>query len=161
MPNLKVKKGNDTLTFGLTDNLRDVGEERLPIVISGKTYYARLGGDKTALVVQRTSNGNKSYVQTNPITFTTWQWEKYPTDIRGTEKMFVYLPKGRYRATVEGRNDKNNEITIATSTDIEVNVSMGVNTEAAPRATFNINGWRDWVYTTRHLLKIKIERIGE
>lgn len=161
MPNLKVKKGNDILTFGLTDNLRDVGGERLPIVISGKTYYARLGGDKTALVVQRTSNGNKSYVQTNPITFTTWQWEKYPTDIRGTEKMFVYLPKGRYRATVEGRNDKNNEITIATSTDIEVNVSMGVNTEAAPRATFNINGWRDWVYTTRHLLKIKIERIGE
>lgn len=161
MPNLKVKKGNDTLTFGLTDNLRDVGEKRLPIVINGKTYYARLGADKTALVVQRTSNGNKSYVQTNPITFTTWQWEKYPTDIRGTEKMFVYLPKGRYRATVEGRNDKNNEITIATSTDIEVNVSMGVNTEAAPRATFNINGWRDWVYTTRHLLKIKIERIGE
>lgn len=161
MPNLKVKKGNDTLTFGLTDNLRDVGEKRLPIVINGKTYYARLGGDKTALVVQRTSNGNKSYVQTNPITFTTWQWEKYPTNIRGTEKMFVYLPKGRYRATVEGRNDKNNEITIATSTDIEVNVSMGVNTEAAPRATFNINGWRDWVYTTRHLLKIKIERIGE
>lgn len=161
MPNLKVKKGNDILTFGLTDNLRDVGEKRLPIVIEGKTYYARLGGDKTALVVQRTSNGSKSYVQTNPITFTTWQWEKYPTDIRGTEKMFVYLPKGRYRATVEGRNDKNNEITIATSTDIEVNVSMGVNTEAAPRATFNINGWRDWVYTTRHLLKIKIERIGE
>lgn len=161
MPNLKVKKGNDTLTFELTDNLRDVGEKRLPIVINGKTYYARLGADKTALVVQRTSNGNKSYVQTNPITFTTWQWEKYPTDIRGTEKMFVYLPKGRYRATVEGRNDKNNEITIATSTDIEVNVSMGVNTEAAPRATFNINGWRDWVYTTRHLLKIKIERIGE
>lgn len=161
MPNLKVKKGNDTLTFGLTDNLRDVGEKRLPIVVEGKTYYARLGGDKTALVVQRTSNGNKSYVQTNPITFTTWQWEKYPTDIRGTEKMFVYLPKGRYRATVEGRNDKNNEITIATSTDIEVNVSMGVNTEVAPRATFNINGWRDWVYTTRHLLKIKIERIGE
>lgn len=161
MPNLKVKKGNDTLTFGMTDNLRDVGEKRLPIVVEGKTYYARLGGDKTALVVQRTSNGNKSYVQTNPITFTTWQWEKYPTDIRGTEKMFVYLPKGRYRATVEGRNDKNNEITIATSTDIEVNVSMGVNTEAAPRATFNINGWRDWVYTTRHLLKIKIERIGE
>lgn len=161
MPNLKVKKGNDTLTFELTDNLRDVGEKRLPIIINGKTYYARLGADKTALVVQRTSNGSKSYVQTNPVLFNTWRWEKYPTDIRGTEKMFVYLPKGRYRATVEGRNDKNNEITIATSTDIEVNVSMGVNTEAAPRATFNINGWRDWVYTTRHLLKIKIERIGE
>lgn len=55
MPNLKVKKGNDTLTFGLTDNLRDVGEKRLPVVINGKTYYARLGADKTALVVQRTS----------------------------------------------------------------------------------------------------------
>ena len=161
MPNLKVKKGNDTLTFELTDNLRDVGENRLPIVINGKTYYARLGGDKTALVVQRTSNGNKSYVQTSPILFTTWNWQKYPADIRGTEKMFVYLPKGKYRATVDGQNSKNNEFTITTSTDIEVNVSLGNNTEISQKATFNINGWRDWVYLTRHLLKIKIERIGE
>lgn len=161
MPNLKVKKGNDTLTFELTDNLRDVGEKRLPIVINGKTYYARLGGDKTALVVQRTSNGSKSYVQTSPILFTTWNWQKYPTDIRGTEKMFVYLPKGRYRATVDGQNSDKNEFTITTSTDIEVNVSLGVNTEGAQKATFNINGWRNWVYLTRHLLKIKIERIGE
>lgn len=161
MPNLKVKKGNDTLTFELTDNLRDVGDNRLPIVINGKTYYARLGGDKTALVVQRTSNGSKSYVQSSPISFSTWNWRKYPTDIRGTEKMFVYLPKGKYRATVEGRNDKTNEFTISTSTDIEVNVSLGVNTEAAPKATFNVNGWRDWVYLTRHELTIKIERIGE
>lgn len=161
MPNLKIKKGNDTLTFELTDNLRDVGEKRLPIVINGKTYYARLGADKTALVVQRTSNGNKSYVQTSPILFTTWNWQKYPTDIRGTEKMFVYLPKGRYRATVDGQNSEKNEFTITTSTDIEVNVSLGVNTESAQKATFNINGWRNWVYLTRHLLKIKIERIGE
>lgn len=161
MPNLKVKKGNDTLTFELTDNLRDVGEKRLPIVINGKTYYARLGADKTALVVQRTSNGNKSYVQTSPVSFSTWNWQKYPADIRGTEKMFVYLPKGRYRATVDGQNSEKNEFTITTSTDIEVNVSLGVNTESARKATFNINGWRNWVYLTRHLLKIKIERIGE
>ena len=161
MPNLKVKKGNDTLTFELTDNLRDVGESRLPIVINGKTYYARLGGDKTALVVQRTSNGSKSYVQTTPVSFSTWNWQKYPTDIRGTEKMFVYLPKGKYRATVDGQNNKTNEFTIDTSRDIEVNVSLGDNTEIAQKATFNINGWRDGVYLTRHLLKIKIERIGE
>lgn len=157
---MPVLKANNT-TFGLTDNLRDVGEKRLPIVIDGKTYYARLGGDKTALVVQRTSNVNKSYVQTNPISFSTWNWQKYPTDIRGTEKMFVYLPKGRYRATVEGQNNKTNEFTITTSTDIEVNVSLGVNTESAQKATFSINGWRDWVYLTRHQLKIRIERIGE
>lgn len=161
MPNLKVKKGNDILTFGLTDNLRDVGEKRLPVVINGKTYYARLGGDKTALVVQRTSNGSKSYVQTTPVSFSTWNWQKYPTDIRGTEKMFVYLPKGKYRATVDGQNNKTNEFTIDTSRDIEVNVSLWNKTEIAPKATFNINGWRDWVYLTRHLLKIKIERIGE
>ena len=161
MPNLKVKKGNDTLTFELTDNLRDVGEKRLPIVINGKTYYARFGGDKTALIVQRTSNGSKSYVQTSPVSFSTWNWQKYPTDIRGTEKMFVYLPKGKYRATVDGQNSEKNEFTITTSTDIEVNVSLGVNTESAQKATFNINGWRNWVYLTRHLLKIKIERIGE
>lgn len=162
MPNLKVKKGNDTLTFGLTDNLRDVGDNRLPVIVEGKTYYARLGGDTTALVVQRTSNGSKSYVQSSPISFNTWEWQKYPKDVRGTEKMFVYLPKGRYRATVDGQNNKTNEFTITASTDIEVNVSVGDGGDGtAQRGTFNINGWRDWVYLTRHLLKIKIERIGE
>jgi len=60
MPNLKVKKGNDTLTFGLTDNLRDVGERRLPIVIDGKTYYARLGGGgKTPLFFSTIERGRK------------------------------------------------------------------------------------------------------
>lgn len=161
MPNLKVKKGNDTLIFGLTDNLRDVGDNRLPVIVEGKTYYARLGGDKTALVVQRTSNGNKSYVQSSPIFFNTWEWQKYPSDIRGTEKIFVYLPNGRYRATAEGQNKKTNEFTITASTDIEVNVSLGVNTETTQKATFNINGWRNWVYLSRNLFKIKIERIGE
>nr|DAT56484.1 MAG TPA: hypothetical protein [Caudoviricetes sp.] len=159
MPNLKVKKGNDTLTFGLTDNLRDVGEDRLPIVISGKTYYARLGADKTALVVQRTLNGAKRYVQTNPVWFTTWNWQKYPTDIRGTEKMFAYLPKGKYRATIEGVNIKSNEFTIATSTDIEVNVSARSGLMVV--ATVNINGWRDTVDVSGRKLYIKIERIGE
>lgn len=161
MPNLKVKKGNDTLTFGLTDNLRDVGEKRLPIVINGKTYYARLGGDKTALVVQRTSNGSKSYVQSSPISFQTWEWQKYPYDIRGTEKMFVYLPKGKYRATAKGGYDKTNEFTISASQDIEVNVSTSGREDYLTDTVFNINGWRDKVSLTRHLFTIKIERIGE
>lgn len=162
MPNLKVKKGNDTLTFELTDNLRDVGEKRLPIVINGKTYYARLGGDKTALIVQRTSNGSKSYVQTNPVLFNTWRWGKVPYDIRGTEKMFVYLPKGKYRATVHGGDDKTNEFTIAASQDIEVNVSTKGTADGYLTDTiFNINGWRDKVNLTRHQFTITIERIGE
>ena len=161
MRNLKVKKGNDALTFELTDNLRDVGEKRLPIVINGKTYYARLGGDKTALVVQRTSNGNKSYVQTSPVSFSTWNWQKYPADIRGTEKMFVYLPKGKYRATVHGGYDKTNEFTIAASQDIEVNFSTTGRDNFLTDTVFNINGWRDNVSLTRHQFTITIERIGE
>lgn len=160
MPNLKVKKGNDTLTFGLTDNLRDVGDNRLPIIIDGKTYYARLGGDKTALVVQRTSNGNKSYVQASPILFNTWQWQKYPTDIRGTEKMFVYLPKGRYRATVSASRNESNEFSVATSKDIEVNVST-VASFPNQKAIFNVDGWRKEILTSDSKLTIKIERIGE
>lgn len=160
MPNLKVKKGNDTLTFGLTDNLRDVGENRLPIVINGKTYYARLGADKTALVVQHTSNGSKSYVQINPVSFTTWNWQKYTSDVRGTEKIFVYLPKGRYRVTVSASSNESNEFSIATSKDIEVNVST---TASFPnkKATFNVDGWRKEIITNDSKLTIKIERIGE
>lgn len=160
MPNLKVKKGNDTLTFGLTDNLRDVGEERLPIVISGKTYYARLGADKTALVVQRTLNGSKRYVQTNPVWFTTWNWQKYPTDIRGTEKMFVYLPKGRYRATVYNAEHVN-DFTINTSMDIEVNVRAENLRPPIMKAYFNINGWSGDFWIKNDKFTIKIERIGE
>lgn len=160
MPNLKVKKGNDTLTFELTDNLRDVGEKRLPIVINGKTYYARLGADKTALVVQRTSNGSKSYVQTNPVSFTTWNWQKYPTDIRGTEKMFVYLPKGRYRATVYNAEHVN-DFTINTSMDIEVNVRAENLRPPIMKAYFNINGWSGDFWIKNDKFTIKIERIGE
>lgn len=160
MPNLKVKKGNDTLTFGLTDNLRDVGERRLPIVIDGKTYYARLGADKTALIVQRTSNGSKSYVQTNPVSFTTWNWQKYPTDIRGTEKMFVYLPKGRYRATVYNAEHVN-DFTINTSMDIEVNVRAENLRPPIMKAYFNINGWSGDFWIKNDKFTIKIERIGE
>ena len=161
MPNLKVKKGNDTLTFGLTDNLRDVGDNRLPVIVEGKTYYARLGADKTALVVQRTSNSSKSYVQTNPVLFNTWRWGKVPYDIRGTEKMFVYLPKGKYRATVHGGYDKTNEFTIAASQNIEVNVSTTGRDNYLTDTVFNINGWRDTVSLTRHQFTITIERIGE
>lgn len=160
MPNLKVKKGNDTLTFGLTDNLRDVGERRLPIVIDGKTYYARLGADKTALIVQRTSNGSKSYVQTNPVSFTTWNWQKYPTDIRGTEKMFVYLPKGRYRATVYNAEHVN-DFTINTSMDVEVNVKAENLRPPIMKAYFNINGWSGDFWIKNDKFTIKIERIGE
>lgn len=160
MPNLKVKKGNDTLTFGLTDNLRDVGERRLPIVIDGKTYYARLGADKTALIVQRTSNGSKSYVQTNPVSFTTWNWQKYPTDIRGTEKMFVYLPKGRYRATVYNAEHVN-DFTINTSMDVEVNVRAENLRPPIMKAYFNINGWSGDFWIKNDKFTIKIEQIGE
>ena len=160
MPNLKVKKGNDTLTFGLTDNLRDVGEKRLPIVINGKTYYARLGADKTALGVKRTSNGSNSYVQTNPVSFTTWNWQKYPTDIRGTEKMFVYLPKGRYRATVYNAEHVN-DFTINTSMDIEVNVRAENLRPPIMKAYFNINGWSGDFWIKNDKFTIKIERIGE
>lgn len=160
MPNLKVKKGNDTLTFGLTDNLRDVGENRLPIVINGKTYYARLGADKTALAVQRISNGSKRYVQTNPVSFTTWNWQKYPTDIRGTEKMFVYLPKGRYRATVYNA-EYVNDFTINTSMDIEVNVRAENLRPPIMKAYFNINGWSGNFWIKNDKFTIKIERIGE
>ena len=160
MPNLKVKKGNDTLTFELTDNLRDVGEKRFPIVISGKTYYARLGADKTALVVQRTSNGSKSYIQTSPVSFSTWNWQKYPTDIRGTEKMFVYLPKGRYRATVYNAEHVN-DFTINTSMDIEVNVRAEKLRPPIMKAYFNINGWSGDFWIKNDKFTIKIERIGE
>lgn len=160
MPNLKVKKGNDTLTFGLTDNLRDVGDERLPIVIEGKTYYARLGADKTALVVQRISNGAKRYVQTNPIWYTTWNWQKYPTDIRGTEKMFAYLPKGRYRATVYNAEHVN-DFTINNSMDIEVNVRVENVRPPIMRAYFNINGWSGDFLIKNEKFTITIERIGE
>lgn len=160
MPNLKVKKGNDILTFGLTDNLRDVGGERLPIVISGKTYYARLGADKTALAVQRTLNGAKRYVQTNPVAFINWNWQKYPTDIRGTEKMFVYLPKGRYRATVYNAEHVN-YFTINNSMDIEVNVRVENLRPPIMKAYFNINGWSGDFWIKNEKFTIIIERIGE
>lgn len=75
--------------------------------------------------------------------------------------MFVYLPKGKYRATVHGGYDKTNEFTIAASQDIEVNVSTTGRDNFLTDTVFNINGWRDNVSLTRHQFTITIERIGE
>ena len=74
--------------------------------------------------------------------------------------MFVYLPKGRYRVTVSASSNESNEFSIATSKDIEVNVST---TASFPnrKATFNVDGWRKEIITNDSKLTIKIERIGE
>ena len=74
--------------------------------------------------------------------------------------MFVYLPKGRYRATVSANRNESNEFSVATSKDIEVNVST-VASFPNQKAIFNVDGWRKEILTSDSKLTIKIERIGE
>lgn len=158
---LKVRRSNgEVFTVNLTTNASDTGGNYIRLHVNGQTLYARLGDAWTPLSVRK-PNGTRQYAQENPIVFTTWNWSKYPEDVRGIEKMFVYLPKGRYRATVHGKGDDSNEFTVDTSRDIEVNVSMSNNNESATRALFNVNGWRKEIFATRHELRIQIERIGE
>lgn len=74
--------------------------------------------------------------------------------------MFVYLPKGRYRATVYGERIEKIEFVIATSTDIEVNV-IPSNKETEFGLIIIVNGFKNIVSYVVYMLEIKIERIGE
>ena len=80
--------------------------------------------------------------------------------------MFVYLPKGRYRATVSYREsvynaEHVNDFTINTSMDVEVNVRTENLYQPIMKVYFNIHGWSGDFGIKNDKFTIKIERIGE
>ena len=69
-------------------------------VFNGQDLYARVSGNVTPLNVVK-PNGDRGYVQYDPIGFTTWRWES--RDVKPFNRWYIYLPKGKYRVLTEGQ----------------------------------------------------------
>lgn len=134
---IKVKRPNgEEHTFNLTDNSKDTGGNYIRVHFNGQDLYARVSGNVTPLNVVK-PNGDRGYVQYDPITFNTWKWEA--RNVESFNKWYVYLPKGKYRILTEAVDTMERELTIPSSKNIEITVTtkrMAINTHIV----FNIDG---------------------
>lgn len=72
---IKIKTPNGQIqTYNLTENAQDTGGNYIRVRFNGQDLYARVSGNVTPLNVVK-SNGDRGYVQYDPITFNTWKWE--------------------------------------------------------------------------------------
>lgn len=134
---IKVKRPNgEEHVFNLTENAQDTGGNYICVRFNGQNLYARVSGNVTPLNVVK-ANGDKGYVQYDPITFNTWKWEA--RNVESFNKWYVYLPKGKYRILMEAVDTMERELTIPSSKNIEITVTtkrMTINTHIV----FNIDG---------------------
>lgn len=119
---IKIKRPNgEEHTFNLTENAQDTGGNYIRVRFNGQDLYARVSGDWTPLNVVK-PNGDRGYVQYDPITFNTWKWEA--RNVESFNRWYVYLPKGRYNVMTEGQEKKNNTLTITNSKTVEITLNI-------------------------------------
>ncbi|WP_298710762.1 hypothetical protein, partial [uncultured Veillonella sp.] len=95
---IKTKTPNGQIqTYNLTDNSKDTGGNYICVHFNGQNLYARVAENRTPLNVVK-PNGDKGYVQYDPIGFNTWKWETW--HVEKFNRWYVYLPKGKYRVTI-------------------------------------------------------------
>ena len=159
MAAIKVKRSNgEEHTFNLTENAQDTGGNYIRVRFNGQDLYARVSGNVTPLNVVK-PNGDKGYVQYDPITFNTWKWEA--RNVEKFNRWYVYLPKGKYRILTEGIYKKYHDLTMQTSKDIEITITTSRNYDNNDFITFNINNQisrRDSLGTGMN--RLIIERTG-
>lgn len=134
---IKTKTPNGQIqTYNLTDNPKDTGGNYICVHFNGQDYYARVSDNPTPLNVLK-PNGDRGYVQYDPIGFNTWKWESRNVD--KFNRWYVYLPKGKYRILTEGVSKKYHDLTIQTSKDIEITITKSRNYDNNNFIMFNID----------------------
>ena len=134
---IKTKTPNGQIqTYNLTDNSKDTGGNYICVHFNGQNLYARVAENRTPLNVVK-PNGNKGYVQYDPIGFNTWKWETW--HVEKFNRWYVYLPKGKYRVTITAMTNKSYELTIPTSKDIEITITTSRNYNNDDLIMFNID----------------------
>lgn len=134
---IKIKRPNgEEHTFNLTENAQDTGGNYIRVRFNGQDLYARVSGNVTPLNVVK-SNGDRGYVQYDPIGFNTWKWEAW--HVEKFNRWYVYLPKGKYRVTITAMTNKSYELTIPTSKDIEITITTSRNYNNDDLIMFNID----------------------
>lgn len=134
---IKTKTPNGQIqTYNLTDNSKDTGGNYICVHFNGQNLYARVAENRTPLNVVK-PNGDKGYVQYDPIGFNTWKWETW--HVEKFNRWYVYLPKGKYRVTITAMTNKSYELTIPTSKDIEITITTSRNYNNDDLIIFNID----------------------
>lgn len=156
---IKTKTPNGQIqTYNLIDNSKDTGGNYICVRFNGQNYYARVSGNPTPLNVLK-PNGDRGYVQYDPIGFNTWKWESRNVD--KFNRWYVYLPKGKYRILTDGVSKKYHDLTMQTSKDIEITITKSRNHDNNDFITFNINNQishKDFLGTG--MKRLIIERTG-
>lgn len=134
---IKTKTPNGQIqTYNLTDNSKDTGGNYICVHFNGQNLYARVAENRTPLNVVK-PNGDKGYVQYDPIGFNTWKWETW--HVEKFNRWYVYLPKGKYRVTITAMTNKSYELAIPTSKDIEITITTSRNYNNDDLIMFNID----------------------
>lgn len=156
---IKVKRPNgEEHTFNLTDNSKDTGGNYIRVRFNDQDLYARISGNVTPLNVVK-SNGDRGYVQYDPIGFNTWKWEAW--HVEKFNRWYVYLPKGKYRVTITAMTEKAYELTIPTSKDIEITITTYRNNNNDDFIRFNIdNQISRKEFIDKGIKRLVIERTG-
>lgn len=156
---IKIKRPNgEEQTFNLTENAQDTGGNYIRVRFNDQDLYARVSGNVTPLNVVK-SNGDRGYVQYDPIGFNTWKWETW--HVEKFNRWYVYLPKGKYRVTITAMTEKAYELTIPTSKDIEITITTYRNNNNDDFITFNIdNQISRKAFIDKGIKRLVIERTG-
>lgn len=156
---IKVKRPNgEEHTFNLTENAQDTGGNYIRVHFNGQDLYARVSGSTTPLNVVK-PNGDRGYVQYDPITFNTWKWEA--RNVEAFNKWYVYLPKGKYRVLTEGWHKEYNDLIIQNSKTIEITVTNHRNSNDLHYLMFNIdNQIQKRILKGKGTNRVIIERTG-
>lgn len=156
---IKTKTLNGQIqTYNLTDNSKDTGGNFFRVRFNGKNLYARIGSQKTPLHITK-SNGDRGYVQYDPVGFNTWKWEAW--HVEKFNRWYVYLPKGKYRVTFTAMTENSYELTIPTSKDIEITITTSRNNNNDDLIGFNIdNQISKKAFINSGIKRLLIERTG-
>lgn len=156
---IKIKRPNgEEHTFNLTENAQDTGGNYIRVRFNDQDLYARVSVNVTPLNVVK-SNGDRGYVQYDPIGFNTWKWEAW--HVEKFNRWYVYLPKGKYRVTITAMTEKAYELTIPTSKDIEITITTYRNNNNDDFIRFNIdNQISRKEFIDKGIKRLVIERTG-
>lgn len=156
---IKTKTPNGQIqTYNLTDNSKDTGGNYIRVRFNDQDFYARVSGNVTPLNVVK-SNGDRGYVQYDPIGFNIWKWEA--RNVESFNKWYVYLPKGKYRVFMDASDAAERELIIPNSKNIEITITTKRVPPNLIKIIFNIdNQISIQKNISKHLNRLIIERTG-
>lgn len=158
MPNLVLEKNGQTYRFGLNTDKSVTNGKAVPVTYNGVDYYARYGTDATPLKIEL--NGRTYSIQYDAVEFTRYYWERRASDTSGYSTT-LFFPKGRYRVTLDGRNNRSWDINVNDSGNKTVSISFPGSTNNKLLECSISGSFNDYVVAGYNWNRVTIERIGD